>query len=805
MAQRLARWRRFTEVIGEGRRTLPLASPQGPRAAGAVRERLQLHDRCDRPRAGTVARRAIAAACALPGPGGEARRRLASALLLAGCAGTPSVSGVRGASPAPAGSVDAAAGRGAAGSSRPIPRPEAAVPPDLADRMQRLTLAEIVDLGLRNNPTTRLAWANAQTAASIYGSERGAWFPTIDGDVSAIPAQDGGEPGSHRGRAVGADAERDPQLSAVRFRRPDRTGRRCAAAARSRRASPTTRPSRTWCSRSRSPTSSIWPTAPCSGRSAPRWRRRRPTSPRPRSAAGWASPPSPTCSRPGPRRARRSSISRPSRATCRPPAAHWRSRSGCRPTCRTTWTRPWRSRRWRPLADSVNAIIATALQGRPDLAAIRAEVEAARADISEARAALLPSLGFSATGGRTYATTIPDGANSYTLSLGLSIPIFNGFSRQYDLRAAEFEAEAARARARVAPATRWSSRSSAPTTRSRPRPAGSAPPRICSPAPTQSNEVALGRYKAGVGSVLDLLAAQTRARRAPGRSGWRRGSPGACRWPSSRTTRACSTPGSRARSGSLTRHHDGTPTMIATPLAPSPSCSSRPRRLQGDGAAAGTAGPGHRWARRSGARCRSSSRRPARSSRCRPSRCSRRSAGRSCGSHSARGRTSRRDRCSSRSIPGPSRRLWPRRRRSCRARPRPGGERASRRRSATPSWPSGSTSPRSSTTRRAPLRPRPPRRWPASEAAVAEARLNLQYATIRAPIAGRTGSLRVREGNLVRASDATPLVTINQIRPILVRFAVPAANLPLIQQYRSEKLVVRAEPVGGGHAERRGR
>ena len=74
----------------------------------------------------------------------------------------------------------------------------------------------------------------------------------------------------------------------------------------------------------------------------------------------------------------------------------------------------------------------------------------------------------------------------------------------------------------------------------------------------------------------------------------------------------------------------------------------------------------------------------------------------------------------------------------------------------------------------------------ASEAAVEEARLNLQYATIRAPISGRTGSLRVREGNLVRAADAAPLVTINQIRPILVRFAVPAANLPLIQRYRGE-------------------
>jgi multidrug efflux system membrane fusion protein len=83
-----------------------------------------------------------------------------------------------------------------------------------------------------------------------------------------------------------------------------------------------------------------------------------------------------------------------------------------------------------------------------------------------------------------------------------------------------------------------------------------------------------------------------------------------------------------------------------------------------------------------------------------------------------------------------------------------------------------------------------------SKAAVDQARLNLQYATIRAPIGGRTGSLRVREGNLVRTSDLTPLVTINQIRPILVRFAVPASNLGLIQRHRDGDPVVHAAPAG---------
>ena len=85
----------------------------------------------------------------------------------------------------------------------------------------------------------------------------------------------------------------------------------------------------------------------------------------------------------------------------------------------------------------------------------------------------------------------------------------------------------------------------------------------------------------------------------------------------------------------------------------------------------------------------------------------------------------------------------------------------------------------------------------ASEAAAEQARLNLQYATIRAPIAGRTGSLLVREGNLVRA-DVSQLVAINQIRPILVRFAVPASNLGIIMQHRASRdLRVEATSPGG--------
>lgn len=84
----------------------------------------------------------------------------------------------------------------------------------------------------------------------------------------------------------------------------------------------------------------------------------------------------------------------------------------------------------------------------------------------------------------------------------------------------------------------------------------------------------------------------------------------------------------------------------------------------------------------------------------------------------------------------------------------------------------------------------------ADSAAVERARLNLQYATIRAPIEGRAGGLLLREGNLVRASAGTPLVVINQLVPILVRFAVPSTYLPDIRHHADRSLMVQATPVG---------
>ena len=88
-----------------------------------------------------------------------------------------------------------------------------------------------------------------------------------------------------------------------------------------------------------------------------------------------------------------------------------------------------------------------------------------------------------------------------------------------------------------------------------------------------------------------------------------------------------------------------------------------------------------------------------------------------------------------------------------------------------------------------------------TRAAVDAAKFNLDNTTIRAPISGRTGALLVREGNVVSASSAAPLVVINQVSPILVRFAIPATQLPLLQRYGGAGgLAVIATPNAGSGA-----
>ena len=83
------------------------------------------------------------------------------------------------------------------------------------------------------------------------------------------------------------------------------------------------------------------------------------------------------------------------------------------------------------------------------------------------------------------------------------------------------------------------------------------------------------------------------------------------------------------------------------------------------------------------------------------------------------------------------------------------------------------------------------------KAALASAKLQLEYATIRAPVSGRIGEVLLDEGNVVKANDDRTLLIINTMAPAKIRFAVPERFLPeVITQLALGEIPVTAMPEG---------
>src|SRR5690242_9750015 len=92
-----------------------------------------------------------------------------------------------------------------------------------------------------------------------------------------------------------------------------------------------------------------------------------------------------------------------------------------------------------------------------------------------------------------------------------------------------------------------------------------------------------------------------------------------------------------------------------------------------------------------------------------------------------------------------------------------------------------------------------------AKAAVESARLNVEFTTIRAPVNGKTGPILIQPGNMVSAStastNATPLVTINEIQPVKISLSLPQSDLPRIQEMQRTKgltISVALHEAGGG-------
>jgi outer membrane protein len=182
------------------------------------------------------------------------------------------------------------------------------------------------------------------------------------------------------------------------------------------------------------------------------------------------------------------------------------------------------------LGETVDQLIERAQAQRPDLARARAQALAAERHADSILSRGLPKLSLNGNASRTFYLDTPftqcctQHADNYGASLVLSIPVFNGFRDTSDLIQAREQAKAAQADAESLESQVilqvWTSYQGVKTAEKQ---VGSAQDLLA--AAQQNAEVAEGRYKAGVGSILDLLTAQSglanaRAQDVQARAAW---------------------------------------------------------------------------------------------------------------------------------------------------------------------------------------------------------------------------------------------------------------------------------------------
>jgi outer membrane protein len=160
------------------------------------------------------------------------------------------------------------------------------------------------------------------------------------------------------------------------------------------------------------------------------------------------------------------------------------------------------------ISEEVDACIKDAEARRPDLSASRSYVLSAEAQVRQAQANRLPVLTMSASIGKIYYQGRAISNDTFGIAALLDIPIFSGFLRDYQLAEAQAEAEAARAQmAKLEQDVTfqvWTSYYGLKTAEQQINTS-----KDLLESAQQSYDVALGRYKEGVGSILDLLAAQS--------------------------------------------------------------------------------------------------------------------------------------------------------------------------------------------------------------------------------------------------------------------------------------------------------
>ncbi|MDP2529913.1 MAG: TolC family protein [Candidatus Palauibacterales bacterium] len=425
------------------------------------------------------------------------------ALLAAGCMATPGVGGVQGT----AESSSSFWVPPVRDTARRTARPPATLPADIESRVDSLALTDLIDIALTNNTTTRASWESARAAAYAYGSARGAWLPTVDGQVDVNTLKTAASQGRSAVRQTIYGPSVNLSWTLLDF------GGRSGSIGRARNALLAA----DWTHNATIQNVVLQVESAYfqylatralleAQRTSLREARRNLEAARERHAVGVATMADTLKAQTAVSQAQLAlETTQGQLATTRGALAvamglpanvsyDVRRSPGSAPPLR--------------VAASVDSLIDRALLDRPDLAAARAQAAAADAGVAQARGALLPRIVASGQAAETYFANTAGGRGSYSGSLAIQIPLFSGFSRHYELQAAQATARASHARAeglaQQVVYQVFASYNDLKTATQRVRTSGD----LLASA-RQSEEAALAQYREGVGSLLDLLSAQS--------------------------------------------------------------------------------------------------------------------------------------------------------------------------------------------------------------------------------------------------------------------------------------------------------
>lgn len=403
------------------------------------------------------------------------------------------------------------------------PDSAAGIPSDIAERRTSLALADVVDLALRNNPQTQLSWSQARAGAATYGAASAAYLPTVDASANAAYSQ------TTVGQTLGGTGTRRSitpavSLSYLLFDFGGRSGTVAAARAAAVALDLTHNATLQNVVLQAEGAYFNFQTQ--------------------RALVGAA----------------RLSVAE---ADSNLASARQRNRAGvatiadvlqaetllaqaqldletvegnlevARGALAVAMGLPANARfDLAPVNDSipvalaaadVDTLINRALENRPDLAAARVQIEQSQAEVRVARSALFPSVSLGSTLSHPYSSQPNATGSTFGVTLGVAIPIFN-LARPYNVMAARAQVDASAARANVlrteVAQQVFTSYYQLRTATQRARTAD-----VLLSSALRSEAAARARYRAGVGTILDLITAQSalasaRAQQAQSRWVW---------------------------------------------------------------------------------------------------------------------------------------------------------------------------------------------------------------------------------------------------------------------------------------------